>query len=340
MGFFSFKKVVSSVFPAESMTFAQRDITEKTYLRITEIYSQYVASRQYHYENADGLHHLLKSGLSQKLKKLIDKASSSGCAYLLLHFDDTADNLSQPPKDFRLWELGDIVESLNQPLHADRYVKVCDWKSSQEREALKSVCRLFDRAVELLGDGLSASLKPTLTLGDLHSLREIRSLTSREKEEIKTLLEQVSTSRLTIIGKNDSFSQSSLSSSSGSLFSYLAGYLSFLSGLPLTFFLPQEKEELFSKELFFREIENISQLVIQPLIEDLLKKLNLQSNWRFQEMETLNEKEKAEIALKKAQALQISIETLQSLKPFSEKEIESITKECFSQVISSLRSQL
>lgn len=303
-------------------------VSPKIFLRICEIYAQYVAGRRYHHQKGDGITELLRHGFARELKKALDYAQQTKGGYLFVNVADSTD-LSQPLKLITkktVWRI-EFMKSLNEEIvHPTRWHFISNWRSIPEMEALKQVAYGFDRGAHTLPEFLENVNKGYLIVGGLESIAELRNMTSEEIKKYTSLVPRITDENIILLGEKDKLENVVRQEHAGTVFPQIAGVLSAQSGIPLTFFLPEAAASANSYDLFYQECDNISNLIVRPCIDDLLDALGLSANWDFKSIEVLNEKERAETESKQASTVGTLTNAFVSLKEESTKEAEEVRK--------------
>lgn len=306
--------------------------TSSIFLRVCEIYALYATGRSIEVpsEEKESLERVLKSGFLKALyEALFYVQDYSTSAYLLINISDGKPQSSplSPPTGEEFWRV-DFLKGISEQIHYTRYLEIHSWRGKAQTSALKNVCCNFDRGSRTLIEFLENKNKSYIKMGGgLSSITSFRSQTKEEIASYTSLIPKITDKNFLLLGSEDEVGNVDRSESASTVFPQLAGVLSAQSGIPMNFFQPEASIGANGYDLFYKEIELISDLIIKPVFNTLLERLDISINWQFGSLEPLNEKEKAEAELKKEEVKTKRISSLKDLFEMWEKASASLSEE-------------
>lgn len=305
--------------------------TSFIFLRVCEIYALYATGREIEVarEEKEILENILRSDFLKSLyEALFYVQNNSKPAYLFINITDgkSLNTPLNPPKKGALWRI-DFLKTVSENIHHTRYLKIHPWRGEAQTHALKNVCLNFDRGSRTLIEFLENTNKSFIKMGGgLASIASFRSQSKQEIASYTSLIPKITDKNFLLLGSEDEVGNVIRGEHASSVFPQLAGVLSAQSGIPMNFFQPEASIGTNGYDLFYKEIELISDLIIKPVFNTLLERLNISLNWKFGSLEPLNEKEKAEAEAKREEVKAKRISSLKDLFEMWEKASDSLSE--------------
>lgn len=282
----------------EDKNYFSQEKTFSTWIRVKEILVSHIADCHFFYSKEDGLDLLLQKGLIPFIRDLANfmLENPSNDFYIYCVFNDK-NPIYSPLSFFDSWELGSFfskedIERKN--IHESRLIKISPFKTQEEISSLKEACHFLDKAYKDLAYQ-SQNSKILIFKRETNEPSTFRygALTLQEQQEQKDIIKTLRESSLFSLYAGESLSTLNLDIASlKELMQWAVKFLSFQTGISsvrLGFDLANEEVDI--NDDFIRFINYVHKVFTKPLIEKLLEKLNLKSDWSFKPIPLANQKE-------------------------------------------------
>lgn len=303
------------------------DIRSDMFTRIVEIYANNISATEFDYEPEDGLALLLNQNLAFVLSEVIKILYINYEVYIPLFFGDPAD----PEEEYipfgtpNLVKIGNPSEFISG-WHPSRYVLIkLNDTYIKEIQVLKRACLNYEEALNNSKSFISMMRMIFIKLGGVKSIWELKPSEYKSLQEFQENMSSGQRTGVGILGEADNLQEfSPKMDGSSTAFHFIKDDVLAKSGLDaMTLWgaSGNDNNHLTENEVKFRSLRAT---LIRPLINKILEKLNLKSNWNFkidnvQKQKTESEAEKNQMAI-----LEKYLEIISSA---SEKGLSSISYE-------------
>lgn len=283
--------------------------------RVFQIYSASIASAEYSYERGDGVDELLQKGFKGYLKQALDIAQNNSKAFILLAFSEDPEKVdfTKPPLSQGDWCFLGASESLPENIHPSRYLRVENWRDSKSLAGLKHFGDAIDRIAMALPETIEMLNHTIIKVGSYSSLSDFLHVSEKEINQFASLMPRLSTEKFNFIGKDDEVFNINRQEHISTITPQMGSLFSFISGCPLNLVSGDGASTSSEDKAFIKEIQSLQEIIVAPLINEILQKTGRSSHWSF--LHSQNEKEK-----KAKERNQIVIEEIQILEKLQERK--------------------